>query len=150
VLALARVNSTVRRLVTLLMKRVVSSAISLVLCSLFVFAQQTATARLHGTVVDREAAPIPKVKITVTNTTHAFEVVSDENGRFQIDLPPGKYEMRSDKLPGFAVTKREISVATNGVAEVTIVPAFSEEGLLCILRVTGNATPKRRSRKRLR
>jgi hypothetical protein len=74
----------------------------------------------------------------------------DSFAAFQIDLPPGKYEMRSDKLPGFGATKREISVATKQVADVTIVPAVSEEGVLCILRVTGTATPKQRTRKRHR
>jgi hypothetical protein len=94
--------------------------------------------------------PIPKIQITVQNSTVSFNAVSDENGKFQIDLPPGKYEMRSDKLPGFAATTRDISVATNKVAEVTIVPAVSEEGVLCILRITADAKPTRRSRKRHR
>ena len=133
------------------MKRLISSAICLALCSLFVLAQQPATARLQGTVEDIAGGAIPKVQVTIHNATNSFNVISDENGKFQIDLPPGTYEIRSDKLPGFAATQREVSVATNKVAEVTIVPAVSDEGVLCILRVTAAAaTPKRRPRKKHR
>src|ERR1043165_5965013 len=116
------------------MKRLFSSVLSLALCSILVMAQQTGTARLKGTVIDNAGGAIPKVQITIENAANSFKVMSDESGKFQIDLPPGKYEMRSDKLPGFAATRREISVATNKVAEVTIVPAVSEEGVICILR----------------
>ena len=132
------------------MKRMLSCLMSLALCSVIVVSQQTGTARVTGTVVDIAGAAIPKVQITIENATNSFNVVAGEDGTFQIDLPPGKYEMRSDKLPGFAATKREISLASNKPAEVTIVPAISEEGVICILRITGTVTPKRRMRKRHR
>jgi Carboxypeptidase regulatory-like domain/Surface antigen variable number repeat len=118
------------------MKRLLSCLISLALCAGVVVCQQAATARLNGKIVDNAGGAIAKAQITIENATNSFKVVSDENGRFQIDLPPGTYEMRSDKLPGFAATKRKVSVATGKVAEVTIVPAVSDEGVLCILTIT--------------
>ncbi len=132
------------------MKRIISSLTSLILCSLLVLGQTPATARLKGTVLDTAGAAIPKVQITIQNSTASFKVVSDDEGKFQIDLPPGTYQIRSDKLPGFAATNRNVTVGTNKTADVTIVPAISTEGVLCILTVTGAATSKRPKRKRHR
>ena len=131
------------------MKRLISSLIGLTLCSCLLLAQQP-TARLKGTVLDTAGMPIPKVQITVQNSTASFKVVSDDDGKFQIDLPPGAYEVRSDKLPGFAATNRNLSVATNQAAEITIVPAVSSEDVLCSLLVTSGPTKKPRRRKRHR
>jgi hypothetical protein len=126
------------------MKRLASLLIALALWGP-ALAQQP-TARLNGTVVDTAGAAIPKVEITVQNSTASFKAVSDENGTFQLDVPPGTYEVRSDKLPGFAATKQDVTVATKKTADITIVPAISEEGVLCILRVTAEPVkkPKRR------
>lgn len=88
------------------------------------------------------------MQVTVLNSIASFNVVSDDDGKFQIDLPPGRYEVRSDKLPGFATTNRDLTVATNQTAEVTIVPAVSTEGVLCILRVTSGPTKNRKKRER--
>jgi hypothetical protein len=62
------------------MKRFISSAISLAVCSVLVLAQ-TATARLSGTVLDTAGMAIPKVQITVRNSTVSFNAVSDEDGK---------------------------------------------------------------------
>ena len=75
---------------------------------------------------------------------------SDDDGKFQIDLPPGEYEVRSDKLPSFAATKRDLSVVINQTVEVTIVPAVSSEGVLCSLLVTSGPTKKPKRCKRHR
>lgn len=130
------------------MKQLIASILAVTICSTLVFAQQPSTARLKGTVVDNGGTPIAKVSITIENATSSFKVESDETGKFQIDLPPGKYEIRSDKLPGFATTKRTVSVGINKVAEVKIVPAVSDEGVLCILVITSSPSPKRRQKRR--
>ena len=114
-----------------------------------VLAQQ-ATARIKGTVLDTAGMPIPKIQVTIQNSTVSFNAVSDEEGKFQIELPPGTYELRSDKLPGFAATKRDVTVATNKTAEITIVPAVSGEGILCSLYVTSGPLKKPKRRKRHR
>jgi hypothetical protein len=130
-------------------KQPISSLICLVLCSLLVTGQTPATARLTGTVVEAMGAEISKVQITISNSTASFTVVSDEAGKFTIDLPVGTYRLRSDKLPGFAATNRNLVIATGKTAEVMIVPATSLEGAICILLVTGTVT-KRHRRKRHR
>ena len=131
------------------MKRLISSVVTFTLCACAVLAQQ-ATARITGTVLDTAGMPIPKIQITVQNSSASFNAVSDEDGKFQIDLPAGTYELRSDKLPGFAATKRNITIATNKTTEITVVPAVSEEGVLCILRITSGPTKKTKPRRRHR
>ena len=132
------------------MKRLLISVISLALCSSLAVSQQTGLARLNGTVLDIADAPIPRVQIYIENATNTFKVVSDEDGKFTIDLPAGKYEIRSDKMPGFAATTQKLSVETGKTAYMKIVPGISEEGVLCILIVTSGPTTKRQKRKRHR
>jgi hypothetical protein len=129
------------------MKRFTSLFVGLAICSGVVFGQQV-TARLKGTVLDTAGMPIPKVVITVQNATASFKVASDENGKFQIDLPPGAYEIRSDKLPGFAATDRKLTVAAGKTADLTIVPAVSLDGAICILTVTSGPVAKRKRTRR--
>jgi hypothetical protein len=131
------------------MKRLIALILGLTLCASLVLAQQP-TARLKGTVFDTAGMPIPKVQITVQNSAASFKAISDDDGKFQLNLPPGAYEVRSDKLPGFAATNRNVSVATNQIAEITIVPAVSSEGVLCSLLVTSGPTKKSKRRRRHR
>jgi hypothetical protein len=107
------------------------------LCCLLVLGQQPSNnARINGVVLDIAGAAIPEVQITIQNPTASYEVVSDSGGKFQVDLLPGVYEVRSDKLPGFAATNRRLEIGTNKTVEVTIVPQVSLEGAICILEVT--------------
>jgi Carboxypeptidase regulatory-like domain len=126
------------------MKRLFSSLVVFAFCSGATLAQQP-TGRLNGTVVDSLGAAISKVQITVTNSTASFSAASDENGKFHLDAPPGTYEIRSDKLPGFAATKRNITVAKNKTTKITIVPAVSLDDPHL---VPGGPATKRPKRKR--
>ena len=146
----ARSTLTLNPSSNLHMKRLLSLLISLAFCSALGVSQQTGTARVNGTILDIAGGAIPNVQVTIENSANSFRIVSDENGKFQIHLPPGRYEVRSDKLPGFAATKQEISLATNKTAEMTITPAVSQEGVLCILTITARVAPKRRMLKRHR
>ena len=128
------------------MKRLISSLVVFSLWSGIALAQQP-TARVNGTVVDNAGAAISKVQITIQNSTVSFSAVSTEDGKFQLDVPPGTYEVRSDKLPGFAATKRNITVATDKTAEITIVPAVSVDDPHL---VTAGPVTKRPKRKRHR
>jgi hypothetical protein len=134
----------------LISKRSISLLICLTLCWLLAVGQTPTTARLNGTVVDPMGAATPKVKITISNSNASFNAVSDEDGKFKIDLPVGSYQIRSDKLPGFAATNRNVAIETGKTAEISIVPAISFEDAICILRVTGSVTTRRHRRRRHR
>jgi len=76
-----------------------------------VWARQTATGRIVGTVTDPTGAVIPGVTITVTNvdTMVTYTAVTNEQGAYQAPLLSiGMYTLAADQ-PGFqrAVTKPE-------------------------------------------
>jgi Carboxypeptidase regulatory-like domain len=131
------------------MKRLLSLSTILVLFSLPVLSVQTRDAgKLKGRVVDIAGMPIPKVQITIQSSTDSFKAISDEDGYFEIQVPFGSYEVSSEKLPGFAATKRAgVRVEPGRPVEVKIVPAVSTEGVLCSLYVTGAPAKKQKKRK---
>lgn len=56
---------------------------------------------LKGRIADTLNAAIAKNKIIIENTTSKFEVVTDEDGKFAIELPVGIYKVSSEEVPGF-------------------------------------------------
>jgi hypothetical protein len=95
------------------------------------------TGRLKGRVVDIAGVPIPKVQIIIQSPTDSFKVISNEDGYYEIQVPAGSYQVSSEKLPGFATTRRAgVRVEPGKIVEVNVVPAVSSEGVLCSLYVT--------------
>lgn len=134
------------------MRKFLSLATILVLFSLPVLSVQTQDmGKLQGRVVDIAGMPIPKVQITIHSSTDSFKAISDEDGYFEIQVPVGSYEVSSEKLPGFAATKRAgVRVELRRPVDLNIVPAVSTEGVLCSLYVTGVPAKKQKKRKRHR
>ena len=48
---------------------------------------------LAGTVVGKDGNPRPYVRIDVIGPRNVV-IVADENGRFAVDVPPGRYKVR--------------------------------------------------------
>lgn len=110
--------------------------------------QAEKTGRLKGRVVDVAEMPIPKVQITIQSSVDSFNLTSNEDGYFEIEVPAGSYQISSEKLPGFAATKRDgVRVEAGKIVEVKIVPSVSNEGVLCSLHVTDTAIKKQKRRK---
>ena len=105
-----------------------ASLICLALCAHSVVAQTSNTVRLSGTVVDSEGAAISQVQITVSNSTASYHTVSNEEGKFSINLPAGTYQLRSAEVPGFAATNRDLVLESGKNTGVTIVPTISISG----------------------
>jgi len=131
------------------MKKLLSFLTILALLPASAFGVQTDKAgRLKGRVVDVAGMPIPQVQVIIQSPADSFEVSSNEDGYFEIEAPAGTYQIRSEKLPGFAATRREgVQVKAGEIVEVTIVPAVSSEGVLCSLPVTDAAIKKLKGRK---
>ena len=109
------------------------------------------TGWIKGRAVDPAGMPIPNVRITIQSSSDSFKAVSDENGYFEIQVPTGSYEVGSEKLPGFAATKRNgVRVEASKIVEIDIAPVVSTEGILCSLYITAAPTKKQRKRKRHR
>lgn len=58
------------------------------------------TGRVEGVVTDKFGAHVTKASIKIEGKRVVKEIVSDEEGRFQIDLPAGLYRITVDS-PGF-------------------------------------------------
>lgn len=109
------------------------------------------TGTLTGRVVDIVGASISKIQITIQSSAYSFKVTSNEDGYYEIEVPVGSYQISSEKLPGFAATRRAgVQVEPGKIVEVHIVPAISSEGILCSLYVTDAPIKKQRRRKRRR
>src|SRR4051794_20938245 len=69
---------------------------------------QAVNARLNGTVVDAQDAPIPDVVVTIANanTGYSRQFRTDNSGQYTFTLiPPGTYELRAEKT-GFNTALR--------------------------------------------
>lgn len=80
---------------------------------------ETQTARatravLRGLVSDERGGPLNGAMVSALGTTMAM-AVTDEHGRFELDLPYGEYVLRAH-LQGFAASRREfVRIAGSGV-----------------------------------
>ena len=76
---------------------------------------QTSDGQIAGRINDRRsAAPIPGVRITITNGDQSREAITDSEGRFVLrSLTMGTYRVVAE-LPGFTSTSGEIRLAPSG------------------------------------
>jgi hypothetical protein len=111
------------------MKRVLATALSLLLVSTFGYSaaapQAQGTATINGTVHDPSGAILPGVEVTATQTSTnvSRQAVSDERGNFVLpNLPVGPYKVEA-ALPGFRTfvqTGIELGVNQNPNLNVTM------------------------------
>src|SRR5215470_17282878 len=111
------------------MKRVLATALSLLLVSTFGYSaaapQAQGTATINGTVHDPSGAILPGVEVTATQTSTnvSRQAVSDERGNFVLpNLQIGPYKVEA-ALPGFRTfvqTGIELGVNQNPNLNVTM------------------------------
>jgi hypothetical protein len=80
----------------------------------------TTGARLYGTVTHwerdlatkqgREYGPVQDVMISARSAANAFDVLTDSQGRYELMLPPGKYEVTALPPTGFSTRYLQRSV----------------------------------------
>ena len=69
-----------------------------IFCVNFVFAQsETVPFRLKGTIVDQDLAVVPALSLFIRNGDKVFGSSTDINGRFDIALSTGNYEIDSSE-----------------------------------------------------
>lgn len=66
---------------------------------------ETQKSRIVGVVLDRNEARIVGAVITIKNANFTRRVRSDEEGRFELELPAGAYEIMAEQR-GFKTFKR--------------------------------------------
>ena len=75
-------------------------AVIITVLGLTVVTAQSENSRLIGVVVDRNSARIVGAVITIQNTEFKRNLRSDDEGKFEVELPAGSYEITAEQ-PGF-------------------------------------------------
>lgn len=111
--------------------------IRLILIALFLlnispsaFAQQTGT--LKGQILDLSETGVPWGKITVGNQTTSYETEPDKDGRYQLTLPEGTYNLIVRANGFLRSRKRQIKITANQVLEINITMHTQTEYVYCL------------------
>lgn len=70
------------------------------------------SAKFRGVIVDANKGRVPKVNVLIENAENKWNLQSDEDGEFKVNLPPGEYKFTLDPPRGFKkhiVTNFQIS-----------------------------------------
>jgi TonB family protein len=85
--------------------------VAAVLAGPVVVGAQTGTGHVSGVVTDQSGAPVPGVEVAAVpvDAQAAQKAITDETGRYALDLPPAQYELQARKN-GFRVTRAALFV----------------------------------------
>ena len=84
-----------------------------------------AESKLKGKVMDFTEAVIPNAQIFIQNEHDTYKIKSNEKGRFEIDLPPGRYLIRAE-IPGFVKFARApVEVRSGQTQIINIIAEFA-------------------------
>jgi uncharacterized membrane protein len=109
------------------------------LCLIALPAWGQGSSELKGRVVDVLGAAIAKATVTIKTSEGKNQVVTDEDGEFEIQLPAGVYEIRTEEMPGFLASKyAKVRVKRGRDKRITIQVVHTLKDAECILRVTSH------------
>ncbi len=89
-------------------------ALSLVLNTelVAVSASSAPTGKLAGLILDANEAVVPAAKITVEGKRFKREIITTEDGSFEIELPEGKYKIKVEHDWFYPLKKKNIRVSS--------------------------------------
>ncbi|MEW6735317.1 MAG: carboxypeptidase-like regulatory domain-containing protein [Acidobacteriota bacterium] len=100
----------------------------------YVLMGNTKTGILKGRAMDPSEGGISSAKIIVEGDTVKREVITNEAGEYEIELPVGIYRINTDRMPGWLPFRRAaIQVQADTVTTVNVVPVPSIEDSECVL-----------------
>ena len=105
--------------------------------------------QLKGRIADILNAAIANNKIMIENTTSKFEVDTDENGKFAIELPAGIYKVSSEEVPGFTpfrLNKLEIKSDQTRTLNVMMKPTLKDA--TCVVPIASSPLKKDKDAKK--
>jgi hypothetical protein len=104
-------------------------------------AAQELSGTLVGQVTDQQGASVPGATVTITNTqtNEVRTATADEAGRYRLDLPPGRYNVRFTQQ-GFTPVLREDVLVLLGTT-FTVDARLAVGALTETVEVTATATP---------
>jgi Carboxypeptidase regulatory-like domain len=121
------------------MKKILSTALMILVVSAFTFSQSRETGAITGKVTDEQGAPLPGVNLTLTGPTlmGTRTFVSDANGDFRFPaLPPGTYAVKAE-LQGFGTVIQErvrLTTTTTLTLTIALKPATVAEEVTVIAK----------------
>ena len=86
--------------------------------------QQNVPGKVTGSVFDWQDAVIPGTEITIENQNIRKNVISDFDGTYRVELPPGIYTLTTGQGTYYAVKRAGFSVRTNETTVVNLSPAI--------------------------
>ena len=93
---------------------------------------------LKGRIADISGGAIANAKIVADNLSGKFEAMTNEKGEFAFELPAGRYQISTVKMPGFAPYKEaELILNPDQSKYLTITLQVNLTGAECILTFTG-------------
>ncbi len=104
------------------------------------FGIATTPARLHGTVLSDAGEGIANVRVAITRGTRQLTTMTESDGRFAINAPPGEWEVSivSESVPaGYGLT----GVESRNVMLERAKPSSVSFALNAIRSITGTASP---------
>ncbi|MBS1609914.1 MAG: carboxypeptidase-like regulatory domain-containing protein, partial [Bacteroidetes bacterium] len=94
------------------LKRLLLSFCLMLICALQLHAQ---TKKISGTVISDEGSPLSKVSVTVQGASSG--TTTDEQGRFTINVPPGKTKLVFS-YTGFI--SQTMNIGNNSIIDITL------------------------------
>ena len=120
-------------------KLIILLLVAVVQCLIAIPAWGQGSSKIKGKVVDVMGAAIAKATVTITSSSRRSQVVTNEDGEFEISLPAGTYEIRTEEMPGFPASKYgKVRVGHDKERRLSIKVMHSLKGAWCVLKVTAN------------
>src|SRR5579862_7721561 len=82
---------------------------------------------IRGTVTDPSAALVPGASIQISGGGQTRTATSDEQGKYAVVLPAGKYSIRADSTGFVSFTKADVTVSNGQPTTVDIALQISVE-----------------------
>jgi len=88
----------------------------------FLFAQSAEFGRIKGSIYDQSLeAIVPGISVTIAGNGVVRSMVSDQNGEYLFDVPPGIYEITTPKVNWFfPINRSKIEIFPNTAATVNL------------------------------
>jgi hypothetical protein len=83
--------------------------------------QSEAMGKLTGWILDRGDARVPKAKFVVEREGFHREMISEDDGRYEIELPVGSYAITVTQVGFYPSRNADVQIRSNSLATFNVV-----------------------------
>jgi len=80
-----------------------------------------AMGRMSGLILDRGNACVPRAKIVVEGEGFQSEVISEDDGRYEIELPVGSYTITVTRVRFYRSRNADVKIRSNSLTTLNVV-----------------------------